>query len=468
MNVSTIQGNQNIVIQSVSDSTLTVNVNGELQQIQNEFEEIKKLIQNLNIQRIQYADKIYNIEHINEANFGFVTKKKNIYNQKLTKRLIEAAAAYSQPIKDWLGKACNQAPNWETQMRIGDKAKEIIAFSFSGVIGVQFSKLMAIGKEDDNPTQPRKYLTKCIHLVKYGLDLLNFTLIAHLWDTQTRQHYPLSNTTQNVQNALKNFFTSGFELSIAQRLNLFESLLQVFEQHAIALPLPELDGFRQTHLSKDKDFYQSVLFMENILEHLEKAEESPLNCAAAEARLAAMYAPLAFLVRYKMASIKFISYHQNKQSEPRYLHSYTALGIDSKANIDAEKLYFTTQTAETNSVWLYKGNDYKTGINLMPFALDYNALTFEQGARICFFMAQNINNKNFEYIFLDDQSCKMVEPQTVRQEDTTSSEWLKEDKHRITLNFNNVAELLVSAQKAFLTDVDTDTDFDIDFDNPNE
>ncbi|MBL7815925.1 MAG: hypothetical protein JNL70_12995 [Saprospiraceae bacterium] len=140
----------------------------------------------------------------------------------------------------------------------------------------------------------------------------------------------------------------------------------------------------------------------------------------------------------------------------------SALGIDSKANIDAEKIYFTSETAETDSVWLYQGSNYKNGINLMPFALDVNALTFEHGARICFFVAQSAEANTFEYVFLDDQSAKKIERQPVSAETAASSEWLMENKNRIVLNFNTAIELMQTIQKDFLGNVNAD--FDIDFD----
>ncbi len=433
--------NPNVVIQSVSDHLLTLNVNGELRQIQNEFDAIKQLIQNLKIQNIQYADKIYNIEHINEANFGFLTGKKVVYNQLLTKKLIEAAAECDLPIQNWLAKAQKQSFHWEQENRISDKAKEIIAFSFVGVIGVQLSKLMAIGKEDETRAKPRNYLDKTIQIVKYGLDLMNFTLLAGWWEAQVAQKVSLR---PEHQKEIQFFFTSGFELSIGQRLTLFETLLQVFEAHRIPFPMPEWDGFWEKHLGKDKNFHKAVVALQAIDDRMQQATDSPLDCAEAEAQLATMYATWGFLVRYKMASIRHIAYHQVKQQSPHYLHRYTALGMDSKANIDAEKIYFTARTAETDSVWIYSGKDYHNGINLIPFVLDFNALTFEQGARICFFTARNSNI--FEYVFLDDQSCKKLEPQNIK-EDETSSEWLMVPKNRITSNFNRALALLEQLQK---------------------
>lgn len=86
MNKADIQGNQNIVIQAVTDSTLTINVNGELKEVKNDLAEIKKMMQSLQNQHIQYADKIYNIDDINEANFGTIIKdaKNALVNSSIT------------------------------------------------------------------------------------------------------------------------------------------------------------------------------------------------------------------------------------------------------------------------------------------------------------------------------------------------------------------------------------------------
>jgi hypothetical protein len=246
-------------------------------------------------------------------------------------------------------------------------------------------------------------------------------------------------------------------LSIAQRLTLFETLLHVFETQQLRFPLAELNGFGAKHLGENQPFRQAVGALHRLHERIQNAEHSPLDCPEAEAQLATLYATLGFLVRYKMASIRSIDFQQTKQSKPNYLHRYTALGIDSKANIDAEKIYFTAQTAETDSVWIYSGAAYQNGINLMPFVLDFNALTFEQGARICFFIAKSA--KKFEYVFLDDQSPKTLEHQPVN-DDVTSSEWLIVPKNRILSKLNTAIALLEQVQKMIGVEEDA---FDVDF-----
>lgn len=64
-----INGNHNILIQSVNDSTITLNVNnGETQEIRNDLAALRDMLQKLGEKQFQAADKIYNIEQIRNRN----------------------------------------------------------------------------------------------------------------------------------------------------------------------------------------------------------------------------------------------------------------------------------------------------------------------------------------------------------------------------------------------------------------
>ena len=81
-----INGNHNIVIQNVNDSTITLKIDGEIQEIRNDIAELRKLLQSFGDKQFQVADKIYNIETINEANFGTILKdvKNAVVNSTIT------------------------------------------------------------------------------------------------------------------------------------------------------------------------------------------------------------------------------------------------------------------------------------------------------------------------------------------------------------------------------------------------
>ncbi|NTW19218.1 MAG: hypothetical protein HGA42_06220, partial [Nostocales cyanobacterium W4_Combined_metabat2_030] len=126
-NDTDILGNQNIVIQGTTESTITINVNGEVQQIHNELATLKALLEKNQTQSFQTAQNIYNIGQITEANFGFVTGKK-AFNELLTKELINALKVYSVPAARFLERATETKQDWETQAIYSDRAKDIIAY----------------------------------------------------------------------------------------------------------------------------------------------------------------------------------------------------------------------------------------------------------------------------------------------------------------------------------------------------
>lgn len=443
-------GSHNIIIQNINDSTLTLNVNGENTEIKNQLTELKKLLLSQKAQTVQYADKIYNIGHINEANFGFVTGKK-AFNEHLTKSLIQAMQAHSKSAQRFLQKVANR-PNWASERRISDKAKEVIAYSFVGVIGIQLSKLMAIGKEDLSETKQRKYIEKCLHLVKRTLDLTNFALLSRLWDVQKQNALSISDNHQKI---LTQRFDNAFESSIKEQVQLFQVLHEVFKKNDLPFPMTELADF-QEHLTNDSAFLKNCTELQALHQRFDQAQFDLLICHKAESLLATFFSYFPFLVRYNMASIKRIGYRQIRNDDPHYLHRYAALGIDSKANVDAEKVIYTPETAYTDAVLLYQGKDYQVSTNLFPFVIDYNALTFEHGAKICFFQAKSMNDDSLEYLFLEDSSIVHLEKKGILKADTDFNELMMDDEKRKILNLDVVVSAFEEARKTILRD---DLDF---------
>lgn len=432
-----------VAIQNVGDEAITINVDGEIRQIQNQLAELKSLLQELDVQNVQYAEKIYNIEHINEANFGFVTGKK-AFNETLTKAIIEAIKENCTPAQKFYSRV-NEIPNWEQQARISDKAKEIIAYSFVGVIGIQLSKLMAIGKEAFSDAKQRKYIQKCIGIVKRSLDLVNFTLLSKLWDIQKAKQLHFSEAEKTE---LNQFFDRNFEQSIQEQFQLLNTLIQLFAEHKIEQPFSEFK-FAE-HQGKLKAVCKEI---QQLNQTLDRGEYSLLDCFTAETQLATFFQSFSFLVQYSMASIKRIGYKQMRHVDPRYLHRFAALGIDSKANVDAEKVIYTADTVHTDAVLIYKGQDYKENINLFPLVIDYNALTFEHGAKICFYQGKDVADGSLEYRFLEDDSNIQIELKGVIQEDTDYNQLMLKEESQIALNLDQVIIAFEEARRTVLNDV---------------
>jgi len=419
-----------------------------VREIHNQLADLKALLQNLKAPTVQYADKIYNIEQINEANFGFVTGKKS-FNEALTKQLIEAIKPYAAPARIFLGKVAN-IPNWETQLRISDKAKEIIAYSFVGVIGIQLNKLMAIGKEDFSEAKQQKYILKCVYVAKISLDLVCFALISKLWDAQKQKPRHLSDAQKEV---LTRRFDDGFGSSIGEQLQLLRVLFEVFSraENGLTLPLPELEGAAEW-LQEGSDFHQTCQGLQSLHEKLDRSQFDLLDCHEAGTKLAAFFKYFHFLVNYHMASIKSISFEQIRNANPRYLHRYIALGIDSKANVNAEKVLYINHAVSPQSVLIYRGDNYENHIDLFPFVIDYNTLTFEHDSKICFYLSQDINDGSLEYLFLEDNSIVNLKSEGIMKPDTDLNELMMNNKHRKTLNLRSVVEQFWEARRCILGD----------------
>ncbi|HMX42030.1 MAG TPA: hypothetical protein PKD78_16950, partial [Saprospiraceae bacterium] len=157
-------------------------------------------------------------------------------NEHLTRHLILAIQPYSVAATRFLEKV-RSLPDWYAHPQAGDKAREILAYSFVGVIGIQLSKLFAIGKEEFAENTLHKYVEKCLQLARRSLDLVVFTLISQLWEEQRKQ--PRSLEALHMD-ALRDFFDRAFEPSMGEQLQLLHSLYALFQAHALPFALPEL------------------------------------------------------------------------------------------------------------------------------------------------------------------------------------------------------------------------------------
>jgi hypothetical protein len=448
-NQTHIQGNQNIVIQGVTGSTITVSVNGEIREIQNQLSELKALLAALNAQKVQYAEKIYNIERIDEANFGFVTGKK-AFNEHLTRRVIEAVAPHCAAAQRFLERVAN-IPDWETQLRISDKAKEIIAYSLVGVIGIQWSKLVAIGKEDFSEAKQRKYIEKSLHIARHTLDLFCFALLSRLWDTQKQR--PSLVLDAALRQRIEVRLAGGFEPTLPEQFELLKALCLAFAdpRNGLKLPIPELANMANQW--QENSALQGICqALHTLNEKLDRSQYDLLDCFEAESQLGALLCLFPFLVSYQMASIKYIGYRQLRNDQPAYLHRFAALGIDSKAQQDAEKIRYTSDTVHTDAVLLYRGDNYQDNVVLSPFVIDFNALTGEAGAKICFFRNQPIDGEGLEYLFLENHSIERVESQGVLRPGTDISEILLHRETTSAYNLDCVAAQFRDAQQCLLGD----------------
>lgn len=354
-----------------------------------------------------------------------VAEENKPYNELLAQNLITAIQPYSQDAQKFLAKA-GKVAGWESIKRYSDKAKDIIAYSYVGVLGIQLRKLVAIGKEPFSENKQRKYLANCLLTARRALQLLCFALLSKLWDHQKENYHALS---EEQHDCILNFFEDEFELDIQGYVDLLKTLFSFFSQRHLSFPLAELQDFAP-YLQTESPFLKACWKLQQANALLDRPQAQPSDCFMAERQLVCILAALNFLADYKMVSIKSISYEEMRNSPPHYLHNYAALGIDSKFNINTERVNYVDAPINTDAILLFKGR-YQQSINLFPFIIDVNALTFEGGAKVCFYSCQDLADGSLNFRFLEDNSIVNVTyKRTLAKEEDLNKLMMDQEKRK--------------------------------------
>lgn len=434
----TNQGNNNIIIQGITDSSITLEVNGATQEIQNEMAALNALLEQMNAQQVQMADKIYNLGELGQADLGV----KKTFNVLITKKLMLALAENGLvPAQKFLDKT-KKINGWENDTRFADVAKNLITFAFVGVIGAQLRKIMAIGKEALSEDKQQTYIQSCYLTGQKAVQLLNFAFVSAFWDAQKTNNYELN---EEETRELNLFFDDSIERNLADYATLLDLLIKLFERHGISLPLKGLEGL------KIERFKKTCHRIQNLQSLLEKSQHSIMTCFEMEGQLTKLLTHLILFMNYDMLSVKSVVYDEKRTSSPKYIHSYIELGIDQKFNENTEKLNILNTPVVTDAVLIYdKRSNYEAYVNLSPFVIDYNTQMFEKGAKICFFSSKHISDASLNYRFLEDNSIENVNYSNMLNENTKLENLMKERGNHIKLKFDLIFQQFEEAKKEVL------------------
>ena len=211
-----------VIIQDIKGSTITLTVNTDMQEIRNDLAALKDLLKELKVRTFQVGKNIYTIAQINDDNFGFIIGKQK-FNEWLLKNLLPNLQLYSKDAKLFLSKN-SITKKWNDDIYI--HARQIITSSYVGVVGIQLRKLISIGLEESLAELKQKnYIERCVFTVNTALELLCFTLISKLWDTQSL-NYQLLKLEQSE--ALKLFFDDRFDQNLTSQSQFLQKLIEIY------------------------------------------------------------------------------------------------------------------------------------------------------------------------------------------------------------------------------------------------
>lgn len=433
---------------------------GSLGHFYTEYTNIDNLINKYRTQLDKFLPQFENAAptKLEDSDTALEETVKNPFNEELTKKLIQAIKPYNRKANDFL--ATNS--DWEANTGLVQTAKRIIISGYVGPVGMQLRKLMSIGEEGFSKSKLKRYLENCQFTAKRALQLIAYALISSLWDSKLEAKVKLS---QIQTDTLVKFFKNAAEEDIVGFVDLIKDLVTAYEEHTLALPIPEISNFLPC-LIDGHVFREACTNLKAITELLNNSSFNVNNCTEAEKDLGLVLENLNFLAAYRMISIKGIRYNQRRNdSEGQYLHNYTLLEGDSQTNNNSQgKVRKETSPVVSYAVLLFKGN-YRQNINLVPFIIDYNGLALTGGSKICFYSHCNTyDDLNLNYSFIEDNSKvtikKSSNPMPEDQNTHAINRWLANTENRKDMNFDHVFNLFNEAKKT-LAGIEEETPEDI-------
>jgi hypothetical protein len=243
------------------------------------------------------------------------------------------------------------------------------------------------------------------------IQLLCFTLLSQLWDDRFKT--PALAIHKDYFVEINNFFTLGPGSYLAyDYFKLIEAIAGIFEENEIECFIAEFNTVKESFRAKD-EFFKAYLLMEEMKQEVQddhvNANEIQSFCVQAEEHLGTILKKLAFLVRYKLTTIKRIEVIKRRHKKVEFSHNKVILDRVT-AGLEDEAGAYDTYT-ENNAVILMKDvQDVARYLNLSPLIIDENALTGCKCSKLFFYSHQEIvqGKPCYHYKFSDNPEEKLL------------------------------------------------------------
>jgi hypothetical protein len=360
-NHATTEGNHNIIIQGVTDSTITLNVNGATQEIEKKLDTLLGLLQQQ--KTFQVADKIYNIGSISNANFDFVlgqSNQANVLPQELADNLITESNQWVESLYKALLKK---------GVSVRRRPMDIFQH-YGGMIEVFLQKMeTGVGKE-----LSLRRLSFMSEVFQSSLRYLCFIQFAQMTELKTKpKHLLFADFFLNTSKEKEQF----------DYLSCLIVLSDALAKEEIAF-IPEISDFVTELKNTESDLYATALFLEkNRLrlinneiatdEHLLQLLDEYLTALAFWLR------EIAFLAKYRLVSVKDINLDYRMGMGKNFVHLYGELhgmyNQISDGEQDYQSIAIPNSFTFNQSILLFKGGNVADGLSKIEAANTYISLS---------------------------------------------------------------------------------------------
>ena len=423
-----VTGDNNIIIQNVTGSTITLEVNGQIKEIERKLDTILAFFAQFAAQNMQVANKIYNIGTITNANFDFILKqndfqglpqelkenllteanwalslKQELINKKIAVRNNRTFEHYGWLVEIFLQKMCTEVGK-ATTLRALSFMTEAYQSSLYYVCATQLAQVLQQKKPAKNPT------------------FSDFLTITH-------ENQPLFD--------YQYLFLVGAEV--------------LGENNFV----PEIYSFAQELMDTESDLYGVALFLDKtrrqlIQNQLQEDEKLPQLLEEYRTALIFWLRKLAFMAHYRLISMKEINIrYRLGATEKEFVHYYVELhGIYESTPMDEDYTTLSVKEVFTynQSILLFKGTKIDNSLNKMyekqnyisltPLIIDQSVFSAKntQPPEIYYFTGKNGRNYHFSQykneLSIGEQKTLISNKYlTIKKEDLTQPQFNELFKH---------------------------------------
>ncbi len=346
---------KNIVIQQVSDKTITVVVDGKAQEIDKRLDVLQALMEQMAAKSVQSANNIYNIGSITNANFGYLVGQAGSDKSlpaELAQNLVGDGNTWTQSLRQELVKQ---------GIAVGSQPMNIFQ-NYGWLVQIYLQKMgTAIGQE-----KTLRRLSFMAEAYQASLRYLCYIQLAQLMQMPARM------TRSDGENKPKLGMVSDFIQMEGNKYLDFDytSLLLIttdeLGQNGF---IKEINKFTEELTDTESSLYGTAIYLQNQRQNLMAnaiPEDDKIPALLDEYLTALAYwlRKLAFLAKYRLVSIKDINLNYRLGTTKNFVHLYGELhGIDAEGDSTGED--YNAKSIEgsftfNKSVLLFKGTDIGT------------------------------------------------------------------------------------------------------------
>ena len=361
------EGNNNLILQGVTDSSITVNVNGQSKEIEKKLDALQALMEKFETKSIQSADNSYNIGNITNANFSYLVDQVG-RTKSLPSELAENLVGEGN---GWIQSLRLELQN-KQKIPVGNKPWDIFQ-NYGWLVGTFLQKM-------GTPAGQEKNLRRLSFMAEAWLGSLRYLCyiqIAQILQiTDKPKQGIISDFLQMEGNSYLNF----------DYISLLLTSNNVIGQNCF---VSEIDKFVKELTDTGSALYGTALFLEDqrrklIANDINENEQLPVLLDEYLTALVYWLRKISFLCKYRLISIKEINLNYRLGTAKNFVHLYGELhGLYSDGGFsdeDYDTISIENSFTYNKSILLFKGNDVSSSmdkiqdqnayISLSPLVID--------------------------------------------------------------------------------------------------